>query len=344
MVTGGGGFLGSHVVEALHDAGCSDIFVVRSSDYDLTHEDAAAQLFSDHPADVVMHLAGYVGGIGSNKAYPADFFYRNLMMGTLIIDQAWRGGAEKVVAAGAGCGYPEQAPLPIKEEDFWQGFPQTLSAPYSLAKRMLHVQSMAYWRQHGFPVVVAIPGNIYGPYDNFDLEAAHVIPALVRKFVEAADDGHPSVTVWGSGTPTRDFVYAGDVARGIQHARQWDDDMSKARAALNWPMQFEIAFDGETARALHDEDLDVDTDFCAMCGHDWCSMRISKEIEEFASGKGEGFQPEKTAAPSPGVSREGLELLVQRGEKAACHSDNVTDSDQAVKVQRELVELNVSSK
>ena len=139
-------------------------------------------------------------------------------------------------------------------------------------------------------------------------------------------------------------AHAGDVARGIQHARQWDDDMSKARAALNWPMQFEIAFDGETARALHDEDLDVDTDFCAMCGHDWCSMRISKEIEEFASGKAEGFQPEKTAAPSPGVSREGLELLVQRGEKAACHSDNVTDSDQAVKVQRELVELNVSSK
>lgn len=224
MVTGGGGFLGSHVVEALHDAGCSDIFVVRSSDYDLTHEDAAAQLFSDHPADVVMHLAGYVGGIGSNKTYPADFFYRNLMMGTLIIDQAWRSGAEKVVAAGAGCGYPEQAPLPIKEEDFWQGFPQTLSAPYSLAKRMLHVQSMAYWRQHGFPVVVAIPGNIYGPYDNFDLEAAHVIPALVRKFVEAADDGHPSVTVWGSGTPTRDFVYAGDVARGMLLAAEHCDD------------------------------------------------------------------------------------------------------------------------
>jgi GDP-L-fucose synthase len=224
VVTGGGGFLGSHVINALRDAGCGDVFAVRSREYDLTHEDAAAQLFADHPADVVMHLAGYVGGIGANKAYPADFFYRNLMMGTLVIDQAWRAGAEKVVAAGAGCGYPEEAPLPIKEEDFWQGFPQTLSAPYSLANRMLHVQSMAYWRQHGFPVVVAIPGNIYGPYDNFDLEAAHVIPALVRKFVEAADDGHASVTVWGSGTPTRDFVYAGDVARGMLLAAERCDE------------------------------------------------------------------------------------------------------------------------
>ena len=134
-------------------------------------------------------------------------------------------------------------------------------------------------------------------------------------------------------------AHAGDIARGIQHARQWDDDMSKARAALNWPKQFEIAFDGETARALHDEDLDVDTDFCAMCGHDWCSMRISKEIEEFASGKAEGFQPEKTATQSPGVSRQGLELLVQRGEKAVCHSDNVADEERARKVQGQHVKL-----
>ena len=127
----------------------------------------------------------------------------------------WKSGAQKVVAAGAGCGYPEEAPLPIKESDYWNGFPQVDSAPYSLAKRMLHVQSMAYWRQHKFPILVGIPGNIYGPFDNFDLEAAHVIPALVRKFVEAADDGQSSVQVWGTGQATRDFVYGGDVATAL---------------------------------------------------------------------------------------------------------------------------------
>jgi GDP-L-fucose synthase len=193
---------------------------VRSRDYDLTKEDQVARLFADHPADVVIHLAGYVGGIGANKAYPADFFYQNIMMGVLTMHYAWKTGAQKFVAAGAGCGYPEHAPKPLKEENFWDGFPQSESAPYSLAKRMLHVQSMAYWRQHRFPAVVTIPGNIYGPYDNFDLEHAHVIPALVRKFVEAVDDGHKQVVTWGTGKPTRDFVYGGDVAEGILRAAE----------------------------------------------------------------------------------------------------------------------------
>lgn len=215
LVTGGGGFLGSHVVNQLRENDCSDVFVVRSRDYDLTHEVDVVRLFREHPADIVMHLAGYVGGIGANKSFPADFFYRNLMMGTLVLHNAWKSGAKKVVAAGAGCGYPEFAPQPIKESDYWNGYPQDDSAPYSLAKRMLHVQSMAYWRQHKFPIIVTIPGNIYGEYDNFDLAAAHVIPALVRKFVEATDDGHASLPVWGSGKPTRDFVYAGDVAEGM---------------------------------------------------------------------------------------------------------------------------------
>lgn len=215
MVTGGGGFLGSHVVERLQELDCNHVFAVRSRDYDLVTERDAIRLFEEHPADVVFHLAGYVGGIGANKAFPADFFYRNLMMGAHVLHYAWKTGAEKVVAAGAGCGYPEAAPLPIKESDYWNGYPQDDSAPYSLAKRMLHVQSFAYWRQHKFPILVAIPGNIYGPYDNFDLEAAHVIPALVRKFVEAADDEKPCVEVWGAGKATRDFCYAGDVAEGM---------------------------------------------------------------------------------------------------------------------------------
>ena len=215
IVTGGGGFLGSHVVQQLQDLGCDNVFVVRSRDYDLTKEADTVQLYQDFEPDIVFHLAGYVGGIGANRTYPADFFYQNLTMGVNVLHQAWKHGAKKVVAASAGCGYPEEAPLPIKESDYWNGFPQIDSAPYSLAKRMLHVQSMAYWKQHQFPILLGMPGNIYGPFDNFDLEAAHVIPALVRKFVEATDDGKAVVDVWGSGKASRDFVYAGDVAKGL---------------------------------------------------------------------------------------------------------------------------------
>ena len=239
VITGAGGFLGSHVVEKLQETGCRHIFPVRSKDYDLTRQEAVARLFSDlaagkhgwpttpgssRPAvDVVIHLAGLVGGIGSNKARPADYFYQNIMMGVLTMHHAWKAGVEMFVAAGAGCGYPEHAPMPLKEESFWDGFPQQESAPYSLAKRMLHVQSIAYWRQYRFPAIITIPGNIYGPYDNFDLENAHVVPALVRKFVEATDghgSGRPEVVVWGTGRATRDFVYAGDVAEGILRAAE----------------------------------------------------------------------------------------------------------------------------
>ncbi len=225
VVTGARGFLGSHLMERLRALDCAAIFEVKSSEYNLSKENDVARLFSDlkkgregwRPAankgavDVVIHLAGLVGGIGANKAKPADFFYQNLMMGVLTMHHSWLAGAQKFVAAGAGCGYPQFAPMPLNESSFWDGFPQQESAPYSLAKRMLHVQSLAYWRQHGFPAITTIPGNIYGPYDNFDLENAHVVPALVRKFVE----NDPEITIWGSGKPTRDFVYAGDVADGI---------------------------------------------------------------------------------------------------------------------------------
>ncbi len=220
MVTGGEGFLGSHVVEKLRMAGCADLVVVRHRDYDLTQSEDVERLFREHRVDVLLHLAGLVGGIGANKARPADFFLQNLLMNTLTLHHAWQAGVKKVVASGAGCGYPEHAPLPLKETSFWDGFPQVESAPYSLAKRMLHVQSMAYWAQYHFPMVVAVPGNIYGPYDNFDLENAHVVPALVRKFATAVDQGLDRLVVWGSGAPTRDFVYAGDVAEGILRAAE----------------------------------------------------------------------------------------------------------------------------
>jgi GDP-L-fucose synthase len=226
VITGGGGFLGSHVVEKLRTAGCARVVVVRSCEFDLTKEAQVRQLFEEHPADIVIHLAGLVGGIGANKARPAEFFYQNLMMSVLVMHYAWKTSTKKFVAAAAGCGYPEHAQLPLRENSFWNGFPQQESAPYSLAKRMLHVQSLAYWQQYQFPAVVVIPGNIYGPFDNFDLEDAHVVPALVRKFVEATvatEKGGPgsrTVTVWGTGRPTRDFVYAGDVAEGILRAAE----------------------------------------------------------------------------------------------------------------------------
>ncbi|OFZ82211.1 MAG: hypothetical protein A2583_04730 [Bdellovibrionales bacterium RIFOXYD1_FULL_53_11] len=220
LVTGGNGFFGRHVVAALGSAGCSDIFVAKSNEYDLTHESNVERLFDDSHPQYVFHLAGLVGGILPNKERPADFFYNNLMMGTLMFHYSWKNGVKKFIAAGAGCGYPENAPLPLKEESFWDGYPQKESAPYSLAKRLLTIQSMAYQKQHGFPSVICVPGNLYGPWDNFNLLDAHVIPALVRKFVEAADSKAAAVEVWGSGRASRDYMYAGDAADGMLKAAE----------------------------------------------------------------------------------------------------------------------------
>jgi GDP-L-fucose synthase len=215
LVTGGAGFLGTHVTELLRQKGCPEVFAARKKDYDLTKQKDVLRLYEDTRPDLVIHLAGRVGGILANQREPAQFFYENLVMGTFVFDAAYRSKVEKFIGAVAGCGYPESAPLPLKEEFFWQGFPQKESAPYSLAKRMLHVQSQAYFNQYGFLSIMVIPGNLYGPYDHFDLERSHVVPALVRKFVDATEEGLDKVTIWGSGTPTRDFVYATDVAEAI---------------------------------------------------------------------------------------------------------------------------------
>jgi len=210
LLTGATGFLGRNTHEALKDR--YDVRPVSSRDHDLLDPVAVKKMFREIRPRVVVHLAGLVGGIGANKARPADFCTRNLLMNTLVIHEAAGAGVEKLVAAVGGCSYPADAPHPIRESALWQGYPQAENAPYSTAKRMVCVLAEAYAAQYGLRSAVAIPGNVYGPHDNFSLEAGHVVPAMIRRFHEAVDEGAATVTCWGSGRPTRDFLFAADLA------------------------------------------------------------------------------------------------------------------------------------
>src|SRR5512139_3889292 len=209
LVTGASGFVGSNLTPLLERTGCELIRPARR-DYDLTEQAAVRRLLAQVRPDVVLHLAGLVGGILANMRFPADYLYQNLLMGTLVLQESWKAGVQKYVTLIGGCSYPATAPSPIAEKNLWDGYPQPESAPYALAKRMAVVAAEAYRRQHGFDAIVLAPGNLYGPHDNFDLEASHVIPALIRKFWEARRDGQPEVTAWGTGRPLRDFVYVED--------------------------------------------------------------------------------------------------------------------------------------
>jgi GDP-L-fucose synthase len=221
LVTGGAGFLGSFVVEKLRERGCKDVFVPRSKDYDLVHMDAVKRLYREAKPNIVIHLAAKVGGIGANRANPGKFFYDNLMMGAQIMEMGRQVGIEKFVAIGTICAYPKFASVPFKEEDLWNGYPEETNAPYGLAKKMLLVQSQAYREQYGFNGIYLLPVNLYGPRDNFDLESSHVIPALIRKCIDAMDTpltsnlNPPTITVWGTGRATREFLYVEDAAEGI---------------------------------------------------------------------------------------------------------------------------------
>lgn len=215
VVTGGAGFLGSFVVDLLGDKGCRQIVVPRSKDYDLVQMDAVQRLYSDARPDLVIHLAARVGGIGANQANPGRFFYDNLMMGTQLIEVGRQRGLKKFVALGTICAYPKFAPIPFKEDDIWNGYPEETNAPYGLAKKMMLAQSQAYRDQYGFNSIVLFPVNLYGPRDNFDLQTSHVIPALIRKCVSAKEEGRTEITLWGDGSPTREFLYVEDAAEGI---------------------------------------------------------------------------------------------------------------------------------
>ncbi len=219
-VTGGGGFLGSFVVEELRRRGARHIFVPRKKDYNLVHHEAVVRLLEDSKPDIVIHLAANVGGIGANRKHPAEFFYDNLMMGVQLMHEAWRYGVKKFVAIGTVCAYPKYTPVPFKEEDLWNGYPEETNAPYGLAKKMLLVQAQAYRQQYGFNAIYLLPANLYGPRDNFDLETSHVIPALIRKFITARDTGGEEVVLWGDGSPSREFLYVEDAARGILDATE----------------------------------------------------------------------------------------------------------------------------
>lgn len=214
-VTGGAGFLGSFVTEKLRQRGANEIFIPHYPEYDLVQPQDVERLLDDARPDVIIHLAAHVGGIGANRLHPAEFFYNNLMMGVQLMHQAWKRGVEKFVAIGTVCAYPKFTPVPFREDDLWNGYPEETNAPYGLAKKMLLVQAQAYRQQYGFNAIFLLPVNLYGPRDNFDLESSHVIPALIRKCIEAQESGQETVEVWGDGSPTREFLYVEDAAEGI---------------------------------------------------------------------------------------------------------------------------------
>ena len=215
VVTGGAGFLGTHLLRRLEQAGCRNIFVPTYPDFDLTRADAIERLFVEHPHDVLIHLAAVVGGIGANRANPGRFFYDNAIMGIQLIEAARRHGVEKTVVLGTICAYPKFTPVPFREEDLWNGYPEETNAPYGIAKKVMLVQCQSYREQYGMNAIFLLPVNLYGPGDNFDLESSHVIPALIRKCVEAVDQARDEIVLWGDGSPTREFLYVEDAAEGI---------------------------------------------------------------------------------------------------------------------------------
>jgi len=214
-ITGGAGFLGKFVVQRLRQSGCSNIFVPLIENYDLTRIEDIQRMYDEAKPNIVIHLAAKVGGIGANRAHPGEFFYENLMMGIQLLHQGMMRRIEKFVALGTICAYPKFTPVPFKEENLWNGYPEETNAPYGLAKKMLLVQSQAYRQEYGFNSIFLLPVNLYGPGDNFNPESSHVIPAIIKKCVDAIREGEDKIVLWGDGSPTREFLYVEDAAEGI---------------------------------------------------------------------------------------------------------------------------------
>jgi len=222
-VTGGAGFLGSFLVQSLRSAGCTDVFVVEHRDYDLTKEADVKRLFEDARPEILFHLAAVVGGIGANQENPGSFFYANAIMGIQLLEYARRYNVEKTVVVGTVCSYPNLAPIPFHEQSLWDGYPEVTNAPYGIAKKVLLVQCQAYRQQYGMNAIYLLPGNLYGPRDNFDPASSHVIPAMVRNMLEAKSRSANKIVCWGDGSPTREFLYVEDAAKGIfKAARRYD--------------------------------------------------------------------------------------------------------------------------
>jgi len=214
-VTGGAGFLGSFVTAILRERGAANVFIPTIEKYDLVQAASIRQMLDDSKPDIIIHLAAQVGGIGANREHPAEYFYNNLMMGVQLMHEAWLRGVEKFVALGTICAYPKFTPIPFREEDLWNGYPEETNAPYGLAKKMMLVQSQSYRQQYGYNSIFLMPVNLYGPRDNFNPASSHVIPALIRKCLEAIESGADTIKVWGDGSPTREFLYVEDAAEGI---------------------------------------------------------------------------------------------------------------------------------
>ncbi|MGB7581444.1 MAG: GDP-L-fucose synthase [Sedimentisphaerales bacterium] len=215
VITGGAGFLGGYIIDGLQKRGCENILIPKIEDYNFVNLPDCFRMYDDMKPDIVIHLAAVVGGIGANRQHPGKFFYENLMMGVQLIDQARLRKIEKFVALGTVCSYPKFTPVPFKEDDIWNGYPEETNAPYGLAKKMLLVQSQSYRAEYGFNSIFLVPVNLYGPRDNFDPASSHVIPALIKKCVDAIDAGDDHIVCWGTGSASREFIYASDAAEGI---------------------------------------------------------------------------------------------------------------------------------
>lgn len=249
VVTGGNGFLGSELVKELKARGAPYVFAPRSKDYDLVDAAQTRKLVEEHKPDLIVHLAAKVGGIGANRRFPGTFFRDNMAMGLNVLEEARRAGTRKVVVAGTICAYPKFATVPFREEDLWLGYPEETNAPYGIAKKALIVMAQSYRQEFGSNFVYLLPVNLYGPGDNFDLESSHVIPAMIRKFYEAKQANKAEVVLWGDGTPTREFLFVRDAARGIADAAERYDDAEPVNLGAGFEISMaELA--GQIARKV----------------------------------------------------------------------------------------------